>query len=422
MIRIENGLVFTGESLEPADVLVEGERVVAVGRADTGDAVAEVIDARGCWVGPGLVDLHVHLREPGHTHKEDIETGSRAAAAGGFTAVVAMPNTEPAIDDVEMVRRVRERGRQVGLVDVIPAAAVTIDRKGERTSDIEGLYAAGVRFFTDDGDSVGDGRLALSAMERMGRLDGAVLSQHAEDSSMTVGGHMHECRLSRQLGVGGLPTEAETSVLRRDLELVRQTGARYHCQHVSAAESLALIRSAKAEGLAVTAEVTPHHLSFEVSALGSLDTNLKMYPPIREEEDRLALIEALIDGTVDVVATDHAPHTAEEKNVPFDEAPRGVIGLETAASAVLEALGDAMGLFRAMSVRPAHIGGMPRQGRPVRTGEPANIVVFDPGVEWLCDSFFSRSQNSPFRGRVMRGRARATIYEGKLVHKLEGVR
>lgn len=233
---------------------------------------------------------------------------------------------------------------------------------------------------------------------------------------------MHECELSRELGIGGLPIEAETSVVRRDIRLVRETGAMYHCQHVSAAETVKLIRSAKAEGLPVTAEVTPHHLSFEVTSLRSLDTNLKMYPPIRAEADRLSLRKGLLDGTIDVVATDHAPHSVAEKNVGFEDAPRGVIGLETSASAVLEAILDPVRLFQVMSVNPARIGGMSRQGRPIVTGEAANLVVFDPGVEWLCDAFVSKSENSPYRGRVMRGRVRATIYEGEMVHHLEGAR
>jgi dihydroorotase len=289
-------------------------------------------------------------------------------------------------------------------------------------SDIEGLHAAGVRFFTDDGDSVRDGSLVREVMERIARLDGAVLSQHAEDPSMTRGGHMHECGLSRQLGIGGLPVEAETGVVRRDLRLVRETGAAYHCQHVSAAETVAVIRTAKEEGLPVTAEVTPHHLSFEVSSLTSLDPNMKMYPPIRSEADRVSLEEGLRDGTIDVVATDHAPHSVAEKSVAFEDAPRGVIGLETAASATLEAIRDPVRLFQVMSLNPALIGGLSRQGRPIVPGEAANLVVFDPEVEWLCDAFVSKSQNSPYRGRVMRGRAKATIYEGEIVHHLEGVR
>lgn len=421
MIRIENGLVLSGRGLQKADVLIEGNVIVAVGETARSGATAETVDAEGCWVGPGFVDLHVHLREPGQTYKEDIETGSRAAAAGGYTAIVAMPNTEPAMDDVATIEEVVGRARQVGLVDVVPAGAVTVGRSGERATDLEGLYQAGVRIFTDDGDSVGNPELARSVMERLAKLDGALLSQHAEDASVTSGGHMHDCELSHRLGIGGLPTVAETAVVARDLELVRETGVRYHCQHVSAAETVALIRSAKTDGLAVTAEVTPHHLSFDVSALETLDTNLKMYPPIRTETDRLALVAALADGTIDVVATDHAPHTQEEKAVPFEDAPRGVIGLETAASVVLDTLGDPVRLFEAMSVQPAQIASLGRHGRPVAAGEPANLVVVDPAVEWVCESFHSRSSNSPYRGHVMRGRARATIHEGELVHQLEGV-
>jgi dihydroorotase len=234
---------------------------------------------------------------------------------------------------------------------------------------------------------------------------------------MTLGGHMHEGVISRRLGVGGLPAAGEEEVVRRDIGLVRRTGARYHCQHVSSQRTVELIRDAKHAGLPVTAEVTPHHLTFDDRDLESLDTNFKMYPPLRSEDDRLHLIGGLADGTIDAVATDHAPHQREEKAVPFDQAPRGVIGLETAAAAVWEALGERDRLFDTLSSAPAAIAGLGAHGRPVAPGEAANVVVFDPIAEWTVTSFHSKSANSPFRGRKMRGKVRATIRRGQITYQ-----
>jgi len=423
VILIKDGMVCAEGGFTAADVVIEGREIAAVGedgaaREAAGLGGAQVIDASGCLVGPGLVDIHVHFREPGQTWKEDIESGSRAAAAGGFTAVVMMPNTSPVIDDPRAVRRARERGEEVGLVEVAVAASMTAGGEGRQAADLEALYGEGVRMFSDDGASVLDEDVLRPIMERVAGLAGAVVCQHAEDAAMTAGGHMHEGAVSARLGVGGLPTEAESSVVRRDLGLVRAIGAAYHCQHVSAAQTVELVRRAKAEGLPVTAEVTPHHLVFDDTALGGLDTNLKMYPPIRAAADRDALRDALADATIDIVATDHAPHTAEEKATTFELAPRGVIGLETAASAVREAVGDPGRLFEVMSLAPALVAGLGRQGRPLAAGGPANVVVLAPDDTWAPRAFESRSSNSPFLGREMRGRVRATIYEGNITWRL----
>ncbi|HEU4895537.1 MAG TPA: amidohydrolase family protein, partial [Acidimicrobiia bacterium] len=275
----------------------------------------------------------------------------------------------------------------------------------------------GVRLFTDDGDSVADVEVLEAAMGEISRLPGAFVAQHAEDRSLTENGHMHEGTLSRRLGIGGLPAEAETDVVRRDLELVAETGARYHCQHVSAKMTVELIRRAKESGLPVTAEVTPHHLTFEESALSDLDPDFKMYPPLREAEDRDMLAEALRAGVIDVVATDHAPHLPAEKETDFAGAPRGVIGLETAAAATWEILGDRDRLFEVLSSSPARILGLADHGLPLRPGMRANLVVFDPDATWVPGVFRSRSSNSPYRGREMRGRVRATVCGGKLAHQ-----
>ena len=424
MILIRGGSVFSDSTFskgpfEVKDVLIDGDRIAAVGSVHPGE-VDEVVDASGCLVGPGFVDIHTHLREPGHTWKEDIASGSAAAVAGGFTAVVAMPNTDPPMDEAKIAEEVMRRGVEVGLIEVSAAGAMTQGRAGVIPSDIEGLYECGVRIFTDDGDSVDDVDVLRSVMMRIAALPGAIVSQHPEDAAMTVDGHMHEGSMATRLDVGGLPAEAEIEVVERDLDLVRETGAGYHCQHVSAAGTVELIRHAKAEGLPITAEVTPHHLTFDDTALADLDTDFKMYPPLRSVDDRRVLREALNDGTIDVVATDHAPHTAKEKSTSFAEAPRGVIGLETAAAVVSEVVDNPARMFQSLSVNPASIASLGDQGRPIAVGEPANIVVFDPRHVWTPDRFVSRSANSPFKGHRLTGRSLLTVHKGRIVHRLVG--
>lgn len=419
MILIRGGQILGGQGLVDGDVLVEGTVIVAVG-PDLGSGADRVIEAGGCLVGPGFVDLHVHLREPGEAWKEDIESGSRAAAAGGFTAVVAMPNTDPPIDDPKVVGKVIRRGAEVGLVDVACAAALTMGRAGMAPSDVESLYRAGVRVFSDDGDSVEDAGVLRDVMRRVARLEGALVAQHAEDTSLSADGHMHEGPVSNRLEVGGMPADAEMSIVARDLDLVTETGVAYHCQHISGAGTVDLIRQAKVRGLPVTAEVTPHHLSFDDNAVNGRDTGFKMYPPLRSRKDRDSVRAALLDGTIDVVASDHAPHSPDEKSVAFDEAPRGVIGLETAAAVVNGVVSDPVLLFRVLSTNPAHIGGFDRHGRAVMPGEPANLVVFDPQSEWVPGEFASKSSNSPYIGRTLRGRVAATIHEGDLSYRHGG--
>lgn len=415
MILISGGSVLTRKGFSRCDVVVKDGNVTLVDSAPARSDV--VIDATGCLVGPAFVDLHTHMREPGQTWKEDIESASRAAAAGGYGAVVAMPNTDPPIDTPKVVETVMSRGAEVGLVDVTVAAALTEGRSGAVSSDIEGLYRSGVRMFSDDGDSVTDGSLMRQLMNTIATLPGAVVAQHAEDPAISAGGHMHEGETSRRLGVAGSPASAETSVVTRDLDLAGETGARYHCQHVSSMETVRALEAARARGVRVSAEVTPHHLTFDDSELETGDTNFKMYPPLRSSQDRVALVEALKHGIIDVVATDHAPHTAEEKNVAFEEAPRGVIGLETAAAAVWEVLKDPDRFFEVMSIRPAVIAGLSRHGQPLADSSPANIVVFDPSHRWTVTGFISRSSNSPYLGREMLGSVRATIHEGEVVYR-----
>ncbi len=416
-ILIRNGRVLTVDGLEDLDVLIEDSSVTAVG---PGLAVEtdHVVDAGGCWVGPGLVDLHVHLREPGQEWKETIASGSRAAAAGGFTAVLAMPNTNPAIDSGHLARFVSSRGLEAGWCTVVPAGSISLGREGVQLSHLDELWEAGVRVFSDDGDTVADAGLLRHAMEYLAHR-GGIVAEHAEDPGLSRNGHMHEGSVSARLGMIGLPAAAEEVVVARDLALVRLTGCRYHVQHVSTAGTVALIRAAKSEGLPVTAEVAPHTLTFGHELVETMDPDYKMYPPLRTRHDIETLREALLEGVIDAVATDHAPHASAECEVPFEEAPRGVIGLETALPAVLAAVSpDPQTLFDRMSIRPAAIAGLARHGRPIAKGSPANIAVIDPAETWAAAGFLSKASNSPWKDSELVGRARATIHEGVLTHEL----
>ncbi|HUU62016.1 MAG TPA: dihydroorotase [Acidimicrobiia bacterium] len=420
-ILLVGGLVATPQGAVAADVRLAGEIVAEVGPGLDRDC-AEVVDCTGCWVGPGLVDPHVHLREPGQEWKEDIESGSQAAVAGGFTAVVAMPNTDPPIDAGHLARFVAERGRQVGLVDVSSAGCVTAGRAGQRLAHLDELWAAGVRLFTDDGDSVADAGLLRRAMEYLSDM-GGVVAQHAEDRGLAGSGQLHEGEVSALLGMVGIPAEAEEVVVARDLAIARLTGARYHVQHVSTAGTVALVRAAKGEGLAVTAEATPHHLAFDHHEVLSTDPAFKMYPPLRRPPDVEAVRAALADGTIDMVGTDHAPHAAHEKDVPFEEAPRGVIGLETAVGAVLGAVALAPeDFFARLAVAPAGLAGLGAHGHLPAPGSPATITVVDPAREWVAGPFRSRSSNSPWRGRRLTGRARHVLLRGRFTLRDEELR
>ena len=419
MILIRGATVYRRAGLERADVLVDGPVVKAVGQVVPPKG-CRIVEGDGLVVGPGLVDIHVHLRDPGQTWKEDLVSGSEAAAAGGFTAVVAMPNTDPTIDSPMVVSELRTRAGDDAPIQVDLAGAVTEGRRGQALADIGGMYEAGVRIFTDDGDPVAEASVLRKAMSLIAGLPGAVLADHPEDRNLSSDGHMHDGDIARAHGVAGLATESEVRIIERDISLAEETGAPLHIQHVSTARGAELIGLAKERGIPVTAEVTPHHLALTVGSLATLDANLKMYPPLREESDRLALVEALRAGVIETVATDHAPHSDAEKAVAFEDAPRGVIGLETALPLVLRALqGDLSLLFDRMSAAPARIAGLGRQGQPVEPGASANLVVIDPDLRWEPGRFASKSSNSPFAGWALRGRAKLTIHRGKVVYELE---
>ncbi len=418
--------VFTGgHVIDPADGVDAVRDVVVTDGVVAGlDATegAERIDARGLVIAPGLVDLHTHLREPGDEHKETIATGTRAAAAGGYTAVAAMANTGPPADNSAVIQAVRDLAAAAGLCDVFPVGAITRGLGGEVLAEMGEMVAAGVRMFSDDGKPVPTARLLRNALLYVQAFgDDVVIAEHAEDASLVEGGHMHEGIRSASLGLAGRPAEAEEIVVARDLALARATGARLHLCHVSSARTVEQVRRAKAEGLRVTAEVTPHHLTFTDEDLATYDTNRKMNPPLRTPEDRDALRVGLADGTIDAVATDHAPHAVEEKESEFDLAPPGTIGLETALAAVLTELVEPGHLsltraIEAMSTTPARILGAGEHGGPIRPGRPAHLVVFDPEREWVVEPpFASKARNSAFLGRRLRGAVVYAVLRGSLV-------
>ena len=408
---IVGGSVLTGTGIDQVDVeIVDG----AVTRLEAG-LVPEghhVVDAAGSWVGPGFFDLHTHLREPGQEWKEDIASGMAAAIAGGYTSVVAMPNTDPVIDAGHLARQIT----RTQPIRVIPSGAISLAQQGRQLAHLDDLWAAGVRLFTDDGHTVADAGLLRRAMEYIAQLGGLV-AQHAEDPGLCRDGHMHEGSVSSRLGITGLPSAGEEVIVARDLKLVELTGCRYHIQHASTAGTVELIRSAKRAGLPVTAEVTPHHLMLDHREVESMDPVYKMYPPLRTPDDVAALKDALRDGTIDAVGTDHAPHAAFEKDVTFEEAPRGVVGLETAASIVHSSVGlDQAAFFDRMSIAPAGVVG--EVGGPLAVGS-ADVVVFDPTAEWVYERPRSKSANSPWLGQTIRGRVDAVFTRAGMVSVLE---
>jgi dihydroorotase len=413
-IVIRGGTVVDRRGERRADVRVVDGRIVEVA-ARLDDGADEPLDAGDCVVCPGFVDLHTHLREPGKEEAETIETGSRAAALGGFTAVVAMPNTDPAQDSVSVVEFVRRQGRAAGLCEVLPAGCITVGRAGERLAPLAELAAAGVHLFTDDGTGVQDPLLMRRALEYSRGL-GITLAQHCEVARLTEGAVMHEGECCGRLGVPGWPAIAEELMVHRDIELSRLTGAPVHLLHLSTARSVDLVRAAKAEGVLVTAEATPHHLSLTDAALTTYDPVFKVNPPLRTAADIAAIRAGLADGTIDAIATDHAPHSPDTKEQPLDQAPPGMLGLETALGVALAHLDMPMlDVVAALSWKPAAIAGVAdRHGRPVEVGEPANLVVFDPTARWEVrpGRLASRSRNTPYVGMALCGQVRHTIFEG----------
>jgi dihydroorotase len=422
MINIRGGRILdetTDSQGRLADIHISGGVITEVVDAGSKLPKADIdLDATNCFVSPGFVDLHVHLREPGREESETIETGSRAAALGGFTAVVAMPNTEPSQDSRIVVEFVRAQGERAGLCEVIPSGCITVGRAGEALAPYGELRDAGVTLFTDDGNGVQDPLLMRRALEYARDLD-ITLAQHCEVSSLTVGAVMHEGSCCSHLGLPGWPALAEELMVHRDIELVRLTGSRIHFLHLSTERSVEMVRRAKAEGLPVTAEATPHHFTLTDEALRSFDPVFKVNPPLRTPADIAALKEGLRDGTIDAIATDHAPHASHLKEQPLDQAPPGMLGLETALALSLSELNmDPQSVVAALSWKPARIAGVgDRHGRPVAVGETANLAIFDPDCAWVVDRdvVASKSKNTPYHGRSVRGKVRHTVFSGHVV-------
>jgi len=392
------------------------------GKPPAGITPDETIDAGGLFVSPGFIDLHVHLREPGQESKETIESGSRAAAAGGFTSIVCMPNTAPPIDHASLVKFIYLEANRVGLVNVFPTGTVSKGREGKELADIGELVAAGVVAITDDGSPVMDSSLMRCALEYAKMFDIPVMD-HCEDLALNNAGVMNESFYSTKLGLRGAPSAAEDVMIARNIILAEFTGGRVHIQHLSTAGGVRMIRDAKARGLKVTCEVTPHHLALTEAALCEYDTNYKMNPPLRGEEDRAALIEGLADGTIDAIATDHAPHTITDKDVEFDFAPCGIIGLESALAVIYTTLVQpghltALRMIEALTAAPARIIGKEHKG-VLKEGMDADITIWDGTTEYLLDKnqFKSKARNCPFHGWNVNGRAMYTIVNGEIHFK-----
>lgn len=423
--------------MSPAMVIRNG-RIIdpASGRDETGDllvadgkivsslnqealASAEVIDASGLVVSPGFVDIHVHFREPGQTQKEDIGSGSRAAAAGGFTSVVCMPNTSPVADNSGTIRRIIDAADRNGVVNIYPTGCLTMGMAGGQLAPMGSLKGAGVVAVTDDGKCVQSTELMRRAVEYAQMFDLLVMD-HCQDMSMTERGVMNEGYWSLKLGLPGWPAAAEDIIIGRNVVLSEHTGAHIHMQHVSTATGVDIIRRARKRGAKVSGEAMPHHMFFTDADCAGYDTDFKMNPPLRTEADREAVIQGVLDGSLEIIATDHAPHTPDEKDCEFDQAPFGVIGLETALAACLEVLVhsgrcDLPFLLERLTVNPARVVGLPKGS--LAEGADADIVIFDPNEAWTVDpaKFQSKSRNCPWKGRTLRGRIKRTIVDGRVV-------
>ena len=420
-LLIRGGLVLDPAAALPreADLLVRDGRVAAVGR-DLGTA-DDQIDARGCWVTPGLIDVHVHFREPGDEAEETIASGAAAAVVGGFTTVCCMPNTRPPLDDEASIEFVLREGARVGLANVLPVGCLTKGRDGGELAEIGGMWRRGAVAFSDDGAGVADANVMRKALQYC-KMFGAPIMQHCEEPSLS-GGCVHAGDVATELGLPGIPAEAEETMIARDVLLNRNVGCRYHVQHISTAASVELVRMAKRHGLPVTCEASPHHLLLTDESLRGYDANYKMNPPLRTAADVAAVVRGVADGTVDLLATDHAPHLRQEKDVPMQEAAFGIVGLECAFSLYKKALYDvscvdAMRLVELMTASPARLIGSDRGTLAV--GSVADVTVIDPDLRWTVDvgKFRGKSRNCPFDGWELTGRPTVTIVGGEVKWRL----
>lgn len=423
MILIQNGYMIDPKSGREGqlDILTDGDKIVQIGEGLQAPGTdCQVIDAKGLVVAPGLVDVHVHFREPGFTAKEDITTGAKSAAKGGFTTVVLMANTKPAVDNKETLEYVINRGKETD-IHVTTCANVTMGMQGKELVPMEALAREGAVGFTDDGIPIMDGEMVRSAMERAAKLD-LPISFHEEDPALITNNGINRGKASEHYGIGGSPREAEIGLIDRDIQLAAQTGACINIQHISTKEGVELVRKAKDAGYNVHAEATPHHFTLTEEAAIKYGTMAKMNPPLRTEEDRQAIISALADGTIDIIATDHAPHTAEEKAKPITEAPSGIIGLETALSLGITELVEKKRLsmkqlLAAMSTNPADMYHL--DAGYLAEGGPADMILVDPKARFTVEHFVSKASNSPFVGWELTGEVKTSICAGKVVYEKE---
>ena len=420
MIVIKNGYVINPKSgfEGKADVLIKDDKIVSIGEAEVCED-AEVIDATGLVVAPGLVDVHTHFRDPGFEYKEDIYTGAKAAAAGGYTTVIMMCNTKPTIDNVDTLSYVLNKGKGSG-IHVESCGAVSFGLKGEKLTDMDALAKAGAIGFTDDGIPLMDEGILREAMAKTAAMN-MPISLHEEDASLITNNGINRGKASEHFGIGGSPRDAEISLIERDLQIALETNAIVNVQHISSKEGVELVRKAKAvPGNRVHAEATPHHIALTEEAVIAKGTLAKVNPPIRTEEDRLAIIEGLKDGTIDIIATDHAPHAKEEKDKPLTEAPSGMLGLEAALPLCIEKLVKEAGMsmmevLDKLTAKPAAMYNIDRGD--LRVDGPADIVIFNPDEKWTVTGFQSKSQNTPFLGEELTGKVKYTICKGKVVYK-----
>jgi dihydroorotase len=409
---------------EVGDVLLRGGLVEAHGRALGIPDDADVIDCQGAVIAPGFIDVHCHLREPGREDVETIATGARAAAAGGFTAVCAMPNTEPVTDNQAAVGFILRQAMRAGAARVYPIGAISLGQRGEQLAEFGEMVGAGAVAVSDDGKPVASAHLMRTALEYAQSFAIPVID-HCEEPTLASGGAMNEGIVSARLGVKGIPAEAEEVMVARDILLARLTGGHVHLAHMSTRGSVELIRWGKAQGVRVTAEVTPHHLTLTENACEGYDTHAKMNPPLRTAQDLQALRDGVRDGTIDIIATDHAPHHYDAKEREFADAPFGIVGLETALGVLVTDLVhtgilDLPMLVDRLACAPARLFGLP--GGSLARATPAHVTVFDPGLEWVVDpaTFVSKGRNTPYADRLLRGRAIATIVDGHVIYRLEG--
>lgn len=420
-ILIKNGRVIdpATETDEVLDILIQNERIVKREK-NSKEKADRIIDAKGCFVMPGFIDLHVHLRDPGFTDKETVETGARAAARGGYTTILAMPNTKPVVDNPDVVNYVHQKAKSLALVNVLQVGAITKEQKGVTLSDIEGMVQAGIPAISEDGKSVMDTSLARSAMKVAAKYNIPVLA-HCEDINLVAGGCVNADEHTSKMGLKGISNSVEDIIAARDIILAKETGAHLHLCHCSTKDSVTMVKHAKEEGVAVSAEVCPHHFTLTSEDIEPGNTNYKMNPPLRTREDVEALKQGLKEGVMEVISTDHAPHTQESKNTTMEKAPFGIVGLETAAALtyselVLGGYLTPMQMAEKMSYNPARVIGI--QKGSLAQGMEADVVIFDPSKTYAIDkhSFWSKSQNTPFDGRTVTGEVRMTLVNGNIVY------